>query len=133
MNYGKKATQLVQKYARLRDTDENGYGWCCTCRKLLQYGTQQCQGGHYNAKGRHYNGASCIEENVNLQCSACNKFKDVEAEYSEFMLEKYGEEVINKIAIASHLLLTKEDFKVIIKEYKEKIKEISKTKNFEVR
>lgn len=133
MNKGKTATQLVQKYARLRDTDPNGWGFCCTCGKPLQYGTPQCQGGHFHAKGRHYNGACCIEENVNLQCAGCNSFGNVEAQYAKFMLAKYGKKIINKIAEASKILLTKEDFDCIIEEYKGKIKEIAKTKNFQVK
>jgi hypothetical protein len=133
MNYGKTATTLVQKYVRLRDTDEHGYGYCCCCRKLLQYGTSDCQGGHFNAKGRHYNGACCLEENVNLQCSGCNSFKNVEAEYAKYMVERYGEGIISKIALASKIHLTKEEFKVIIEEYKAKIKELAKTKMFLVK
>jgi len=133
MNYGKIATTLAQKYARLRLTDEHGYGWCCTCGKLLEYGTQQCQGGHFHAKGRHYNGACCMEENINLQCAGCNSFGNVESQYAKYMMDTYGKRIINKIAKESKKVLTKEEFQDIIAELKVKIKEIAKTKMFLVK
>ena len=133
MNNAKLACQLVQKYARLRDTDADGWGNCCTCGKPLQYGTAQAQGGHFHAKGRHYNGACCMEENVNLQCAGCNSFGNVEAQYAKFMLAKYGKKIINKIAQASYKVLTREEIECIIAEYKVKIQELAKTKNFKVK
>lgn len=132
-SYASAACKLAQKYVRLRDTDENGYGNCCTCGKLLKYGDANCQGGHFHSKGRSYNGACLIEENINLQCAGCNSFGHVEAHYADFMLKKYGQSIIDTIKNEAGKTYDYNWFKEKAAEYKLKIKEIAKTKNFKVK
>jgi hypothetical protein len=68
------ATDLVQLYARLRDTDVNGWGYCVTCGNLVHFSASD--GGHCIPKGNTCNQASIDTRNVNLQCRLCNSTAD---------------------------------------------------------
>ena len=126
------ACSLAQLYARLRDTDRNGYGKCSSCGRQLLW--SEGSGCHWHPKGRNYNGACLIAENISLGCSRCNLYLQGNiGPYTQFMLEKYGQDVIDMISAASKKLLTKEEIELNIAGYRNLCKELAKTKNFVVR
>lgn len=124
-----KACALIQKYARLRDTDEHGNGYCSSCGVPVTY--WNADGGHFHPKTRGYNGACCMEENVNIQCKSCNLFKQGNiAHYAVHLQNKYGRDIIDKIKAQANKSIDALEFLDIIEELKEKIEQIKKTKMF---
>jgi len=107
---------------------DSGIGQCCTCGKVIQI--RYADAGHFI--GRGLGGKSGVyfdARNINLQCKGCNAFKQgAPHEYRKFMLEKYGQEVIDELERKdkippdfSHLALAAtEQF------YKEKYEELKK-------
>jgi hypothetical protein len=83
----KKADRIFHKWIRERDAvDLNGK--CCTCGKP---GTDA---GHF-VKATHKR-VRWNPKNVHLQCRYCNSYLGGnEAEYSKFIIEKYGLETFN--------------------------------------
>ena len=114
---------VFSKYTRLRDMNDNGYGYCCSCGKSITYST--CDAGHFI--NRKWMALRWDERNVHAQCRACNRFDEGNnAGYFRFMQRRFGDDTID-------LLLSKKvshkwtDFEldILIKEYKEKIKALS--------
>ena len=105
----KVADKWFSLYIRLRDSIEyceqrgipsdSGIGQCCTCGNIKQWKYMDC--GHYISRGS--GGASGIrwdERNAHLQCKSCNGFhQGRQVAYHEFLLEKYGQEVIDELEL----------------------------------
>ena len=128
----RRACEFIQLYARLLETDENGYGYCCSCGDQLDWHT--CSGGHFQPKGANYNAAAFEEDNVHLQCSRCNITNGGNpAGYYKFMLDRYGEAVIEYLKLESFTYLETEEVRETARIYKQKCKELAKEKNFQVR
>jgi hypothetical protein len=128
----KLACQLIQLFARLRDTDKNGNGRCCSCGKSLRWG--EGQGGHWHPKTRGYNAACLMVQNVNLQCCQCNLFKQGNvAAYTEYMIETYGEDIISEISSMSTQILDKSVIEEKITNLRTLCKDLASRKNFTVR
>ena len=88
-----KADKLFSEYVRLRDSS-GGYGECITCGKRLHY--KDAHAGHFQK--RKYYETRWDEENVNLQCSACNTFNDGEQYlYAKAVDLKYGDGTADKL------------------------------------
>lgn len=105
MTAKKKAWQWCSKYIRLRDAIEYqknhpdvpfGYVKCCTCPRIVIY-DKNADAGHFIPKGRGgMSGVYFDERNIHIQCKSCNGFhQGKQVVYKEFMLEKYGQEVID--------------------------------------
>lgn len=111
----RKASDACSKYIRLRDAVEYCERMkidlsqfssvedlpvkCCTCPKIKTW--KQMQGGHYFGRGlAGGSGAYFDERNINTQCGQCNSFRggNIQA-YREFMLQKYGQGVIDELEI----------------------------------
>jgi len=132
MSATKRACGFIQLYVRLLETDENGYGYCCSCGKAVEFA--ESHGGHFQPKGRHYNAACLEEDNVHIQCPTCNTYRGGNpAGYSKFMLDKCGQDVIDYIKQKSYERLDIEEVREMARIYKQKCKDLAKTKNFEVR
>ena len=107
---------------------EDIFGKCCTCGTVKSWIWMHA--GHY--KGRGLGGGSGVyfdERNVNLQCRQCNAWKQGSpTEYREFMLEKYGEEVLVEIEFKHKLPTSFRDLAMIAMEkyYKDKYKQLIK-------
>lgn len=97
----KKAWKVVSLFVRKRDSNEQGYGHCCTCGRLIHY--TQGDAGHF-LSGR-MNGILFDVRGIHLQCKPCNggfrnqKFSrdDVAINYRAFMKVNYGEDVIKDL------------------------------------
>jgi len=132
------AQKWFNKFIRLRDTDENGNGFCISSGKPLKYGHPNCHAGHYypsTVSELKFN-----EDNVNLQSKGDNYYKHSNAiEYGKKLVEKIGQERMDRLRfIADHY--KRISFKwdrvsliEIIETYKEKCKELAKEKNFKVK
>ncbi len=133
---------LIQLYTRLLETDENGYGYCCSCGKMLTW--NEGQGGHFHPKGRNYNAAAFEEDNVHLQCSTCNCGQGGNASgYLKYMNQNYGEwnkdsnkfenPTVDYINSLIHTYLDIEEVRELARTYKEKCKVLAKGKNFQIK
>jgi len=124
--------RIFKKKIRLRDCDENGYGFCISCEKVIVL-KKDFDAGHYIPCGktaflRWHN------DNVNGQCVNCNHFQSSNPlGYRSGIIKKYGKETEeylyanrNKKFIPSRQWL--EDR---IEQEKLEVKELLKTKNFE--
>lgn len=130
-NIARRACQQVQLYARLRDTNADGEGKCCSCGGWIPW--EKANGGHWQAKGRAYNGASIMEENVHLQCCTCNCYmQGNNAGYTKFMRKKYEQNILDKIESESYKIIDRDVFKEAHERYLKLNKELAKTKTFKV-
>ncbi len=125
------ACRLAQLLARLRETDCNGRGRCVSCGKLLEWG--DTQGGHFQAKGRNYNAACLMPENVHVQCCRCNlTLMGASAGYAQWMYATYPEEVIEAIKKKSFEVSEREEIEDKITQMRKECRELAKKKNFRV-
>ena len=84
-----KAWKVFALYIKLRDADGQGLCECCTCGKVLEFDSGDCQAGHFVA-GR--GGAVLYDSKVvHAQCGICNLWNNGEqAKYLLFMKRKHG-------------------------------------------
>ena len=131
------ANHYLSQYILLRDaialSPQANLGFefvrCCTCRKMMSRFAKNSHAGHFRSKGK--GGGSGVyfdERNVHAQCDFCNRFEQGNTvEYYPFMLEKYGQEVIDELKCKHHLprphsideygILYREKFKELKQEY----------------
>ena len=128
-----KLRKVFNEYIRLRDVDEHGNGNCISCGNPLKFGSPNTQAGHFYPAPIETLRYS--ELNVHLQCKSCNYFKSGNLiEYRKGLVKKIGEDGIKELDMLAgvyarggyrHDRFTLEQK---IKEYKEKVKAIKKTK-----
>jgi len=131
----KTAKLYFNRFIRLRDTDENGFGYCISSGQLLKYGTENCQAGHYfpgTVSQLEFN-----EYNVNLQGKSDNYFKSGnQLEYRRRLIDKIGIERVFELemiaAQAKRVNYKHDRFFLIetIEKYKAKCKYLLENKNF---
>ncbi len=121
---------IFSKYIRLRDTNEDGYGTCCTCGKTFHYRDLGC--GHFR-KRRHLS-VRWDEENAHIQCTPCNTEDDMAA-YMIFMLNEYGVEVAQRIIDRSQARAdyVKQDYEEMYQYFRGKVKKLLKDKMFTIK
>ena len=127
----KKVWVVFSKYIRLRDADDNGCCRCVTCGKPFHY--KAIHAGHFIPKR---NNAVMFEEtNVSCQCVYCNMFMHGQgAKYYKFMLEKYGQEEIDRLMDLDKTIrkFSVSELEEMYHEYREKVKRIAKEKGIEL-
>jgi hypothetical protein len=122
-----EACRWIQMYARLRDTDDNGWGNCCSCGAVVRW--NECDGGHFQPKGRSYNGASIDPRNVHAQCKTCNlTLGGNPAGYQKYMHDHYTDEEIAELERMSHDTPSREVMAEALKKYKALAKELKRSK-----
>lgn len=125
-------------FIRLRDTDESGFGFCISSGQPLKIPSHKAHAGHFYPGGKvgqlRFN-----EDNVHLQGKKDNFFEHSNAlEYRKRLIRKIGEERVKILDLKADAA-KRENFKwdrfflieTIVK-YREKCKELAKTKNFKV-
>jgi len=124
-----KTAKLFQLYVRLRDSDENGYGNCCSCGKNVHY--KQGQGGHFVS--RKYLSTLLDERNVHLECAGCNMYGGNPDGYALFMLNTYGKEEIERLNQLKYKTtkFTQSDYEVMIDDFKKRINTIKTERGLE--
>uniref|UniRef100_A0A6H1ZPX5 Putative lambda recombination protein n=1 Tax=viral metagenome TaxID=1070528 RepID=A0A6H1ZPX5_9ZZZZ len=101
------ANGYLSHYILLRDALPPDYEWCrcCTCGKLIRRLDRNCHAGHFVTKG--HGGSSGVywdERNIHAQCNNCNRWQEGnQVEYYPFMLEKYGQAVIDELRLKHRL------------------------------
>jgi hypothetical protein len=119
-------------YIRLRDSDENGYIRCFTCRGVRFY--KYCDAGH--GIGRQHKATKYNEKNVHAQCKKCNGLEGgMRERYKEEMNKRYGDgtwdrmEVLSRISIAKR---NKFDLTVLSTYFMNKAKTLAKQKGIAI-
>lgn len=138
-NLIKTAEKYFNKFIRLRDTDENGFGMCISSGLKLRYGSKNCQAGHYYAAGK-VKSLKFNEDNVNLQSLSDNYFGSGNlAPYAANLVLKIGIERFEKLQLIAKIE-KQNGYKFdrlslinTIETYKGKCNHYSKNKMFEVK
>ena len=119
-----KAAKLLQRYVRLKASDDDGYCHCVTCGKLDHYTAMQ--GGHFYS--RRHTVFKLFEENIHVQCPACNqwgmKTTKIQEAYRIYMEDMYGARRIRamqKLAWRASPKFNREEVIQFQRELKEKI------------
>lgn len=125
-----RAWEWCSKYIRLRDSIEN-IGTCCTCGKWISAFSRDCgDAGHFIPRG--IGGSSGVyfdERNIHLQCKRCNKWGHGRpVEYQQFMLNKYGQKVIDELKFLHKNQSYKGKYTAIGEMYKQMYEELKERK-----
>lgn len=116
------------KYIRLRDTDEDGIGRCCTCGRIKPF--YHLDAGHFVSRDKK--NTRFDERNVHAQCHHCNRFKDgMPWEHGRFIDNKYGEGSAEQIKIRGHFPRQFKDWEIkeMRRIYREKARKLYKEKS----
>ena len=78
-------------FIRLRDSNDDGIGQCCTCKKYGQ--VKYMDNGHYI--GRQHQATRYSEKNCSLQCKKCNGLEEgFKVEHRRYLVELYSEKAV---------------------------------------
>lgn len=104
-----KLDKVFSEYIRRRDSDENGYGKCISCGKVVHW--KDADAGHF--VNRKHNSLRWNEANVNLQCRACNRFDEGNLPgYALGIQKKHGKDIIEKLMVAKRQTLKISQFQI---------------------
>ena len=111
----KELDKWFSLYIRLREANEYGYTQCFTCGKVGHYKTGGMQNGHFQS--RKHLSTRFDEENCQVQCVACNMFRQGEQfKFGINLDSKYGEGTAEELEILARTTL-----KISRVEYEEQI------------
>ena len=120
------AAKLLQRYVRLKASDDNGYCTCVTCGKVDHYKAMQF---FFSSRRRHTR-FKLFEENIHPQCPACNvygmKTTRTQEAYRIYMEDMYGARRIRamqRLAWRAAPKFNREEVIQFQRDLKEKIKE----------
>jgi len=114
----KEAQTIFNKYVRLRDSGL----WCISCNLP----PKKKNAGHYFSSGGHSN-VRFDEDNVHLQCEACNTFLSGNLlQYQIGIQKKIGAQKLLELQERAHVTKkwTIDELKEIIETYKKKVNEL---------
>mgnify|MGYP000194229026 CR=1 FL=1 len=114
----KEAQTIFNKYVRLRDSGL----WCISCNLP----PKKKNAGHYFSSGGHSN-VRFDEDNVHLQCEACNTFLSGNLlQYQIGIQKKIGAQKLLELQKRAHITKkwTIDELKEIIETYKKKVNEL---------
>lgn len=114
-----KFWKVFSEYIRRRDQ-----GICISCGKVDDW--KNTDAGHYIPKTA---GLSIYfsEQNVNAQCTGCNRFRHGnQAQYALALRRKYGEQILEKLdwERKQSIQINNIEYERLIKLYKQKVKEL---------
>jgi len=121
----KRIDKEFHLWIRLRDTNAEGYGECCSCKKPIHF--DESNAGHLFS--RIYKNTRWNPENVNLQCIYCNQWLEGNAYlYAKNIGFKKADklEKLSKIKVT----FTDEEYADIYYMYKQLILDEEKSKSF---
>lgn len=130
-----KTWRWCAKYIKLRDaiedlptTKDRSLVLCRTCGKWLKTNSKEAQASHFISRG--LGGSSGVyfdERNIHITCYQCNCFRQGNAQaYGDFMLKRYGQEVINELKIKHKVGNYKGQLWAIGQMYKQMYKDLLK-------
>ena len=112
-------------YIRLRDTDADGWGNCCSCGKRVHF--SEADAGHFQP--RQHKATRWDERNVNLQCKSCNVWEGgAQYAYSKFLGEDLAEELVRLSRQITKL--SDAEYEDIYYKYQELVIKLKKEKTF---
>ena len=129
------ANHYLSQYILLRDAIEDAidpsFVWvrCRTCGRVLDRFAKKSHAGHFVPKGLGGgSGVYYVEQNIHTQCYTCNEtLEGNRIEYVYYMIENYGQDVIDDLRRKHHLprphsideygILYREKFKELKKKY----------------
>lgn len=112
----KRLDDIFSIYIRLRDADDNGYCRCISCNKIIYWADKNTHNGHF--EGRRKNNTRYSEVNCNAQCCSCNSFNEgKKGEYKEALINKFGIDKVNMLALKSIYKISASEYEILIKEY----------------
>jgi len=126
-----RADKYFSLFIRLRDSDENGIGTCCTCGAMKPVKEMDC--GHFIK--RQHMATRFSEINCAVQCKRCNAFEQGrDTDFKRYLLNKYGEKIVNLLEFSRHNGKGPKGFEleIIAKEYKRKAEELAKEKHIKL-
>ena len=116
--------KLLQKYVRLAESDDNGYGKCVSCGQSFHW--KDRQGGHFIERGKL--STKLDRRNVNSQCYGCNGFgkyhMEKQAKYVMYIEKTYGKGTVDDLIKISHTTrkYTRDELELLKDELNAKIK-----------
>lgn len=120
----KKLDEEFSRFIRLRDSNNEGYGYCCTCPHYDHWTKMQC--GHFMS--RNHKATRFDENNCSMQCGGCNGpyGKGRQYEHSLHLDKKWGDGTAMRMRVLSK---TRRDWfpfelKAAIAYYKEEVKRL---------
>lgn len=118
----KKLWKLVSEYVRRSNANLDGFCDCVSCGKVYHW--KQMDAGHFVGGHKNYNFFDL--RNINPQCTYCNRYMHGNLiPYYEFMLEKYGKEVIDELKTYRTVTYTIPQLEEMICEYQNKLRELN--------
>jgi len=120
------------RYIRLRDTDENGYGKCFTCPRIVFWKDGDC--GH--GIPRQHKATKYNEKNNHLQCKFDNGFQGGKREiYKEEMNKRYGANTWDLMELASKKTFKWSEFEIeaLTNHYKQEAQNLLKQKGLSLK
>jgi hypothetical protein len=131
-----EAVKYFNRFIRLRDTDEYGYGNCISSGQPLKYGQKNAQAGHWFPAGK-FKLLKFNEDNVHLQGLSDNYYNNAGGpNYRINLVKKIGEQrvyEVERIAQINKRISVNRDrffYIEIIEKYKNKCKELIAGKMF---
>jgi hypothetical protein len=122
-----KLWKVFSEFIRLRDSDENGFGKCFTCNRIIHYKKGDC--GH--GIGRQHKSVKYNEKNNHLQCKPCNGFHGGKREvYKEMVNKLYGANTWELLEMASRKSFKWSQFEIdaLTKHYQEQVNILQRKK-----
>ncbi len=126
----KKLFELVQRYARLRDSDKYWRGHCISCWKRVRW--DKADWGHYISRTNM--STAFNPYNIHLQCKGCNWMLWWNIiEFRKNLIKKIGKTEVLRLEKMKNQpkRRTKEELEIEIAYYENKIQELLEYKEFE--
>jgi len=123
----KTADRWFSRFIRLQAASDSGHCACITCGVVRFW--KEIDAGHWINRDKL--GTRFELYNCHPQCISCNRFKSGRgAEYSEYIINTYGEKEFNRLLKLSRqkTTLTKEELEEIIECCKKGVKILKKAK-----
>lgn len=119
----KELDTVFSQYIRWSNADANGIVECYTCG--IKKPVKQMQNGHFQS--RRHTSTRWHLQNCKPQCVACNMYRQGEQyKFGNKLVSEYGQEAIDELIILSKssVKYSRIELAELIKEYKEKLKEL---------
>ena len=124
-----KADKWFSMFIRLRDSDDNGIGTCCTCGKMLPIKQMDC--GHFIK--RQHMATRFSEINCAIQCKKCNAFEQGRNEdFERYLIKRWGQDKVNLLKLPQTRKMTKYDIDYLAVYFKQKATELAKEKGITI-
>ncbi len=112
-------------FIRARDSDENGYIFCCTCGRIKKWkaiGGAEC--GHYSKRNKAHR---YTETNCHSQCPQCNQYLKGQSDLHAIHIDKlHGKGKAQELRESENILIKKprEWYLIKIEHYKKEYKKL---------